>query len=66
MASVNRGKHLRNLPLDEYLQKARALIVASIKINDVGCWIWEKRHQRNGYGQMARNVTYVENINGSA
>lgn len=50
--AVNRGKRLRQMPYEDYLLKAKLQILRSCNINDEsGCWIWNKTHQINGYGQ---------------
>lgn len=52
MASVNRGKRLRMLPLRDYIKKLQAQLLSHVISNDAdGCWIWTGTKQSNGYGQ---------------
>ena len=34
------------------MQKIRAKIIANIKRNKNGCWVWQKSLDRDGYGRI--------------
>ena len=45
------GKRLRKIPHAEYMEKLRKQITAGCLVDsETGCWIWQRAHQKNGYG----------------
>lgn len=50
--AVNRGKRLRQIPLETYHERMRKQIMSGVKSSpESDCWIWAKTTQLNGYGQ---------------
>lgn len=40
-------------PLDDQLRRYQTRILASVEVDANGCWIWQKKRSRNGYGDFA-------------
>jgi hypothetical protein len=52
MASVNRGKRLRTIPIDSYKEIIKERLLSKIEIDDNCCWRWTAYKNSNGYGSF--------------
>lgn len=51
MAKVNRGKRLRSMDINKYIDKLRFIIVSHIELDaETGCWLWKGTKLKQGYG----------------